>query len=180
METPKLLIGLTWGYTLLAKTIQKFEWVYERFGKNTKAPKIPNHAFVKYYENGNWWVQEAEAKGITKPQKWEESEYFGKDNYCFKKPKTDLTDAQLTAAIAYAKSKIDEPYNYMGLFEWVIKAISNKWVGKTGSSAQSSEYCSQFAEDTLNAAIPGLFPHPWEDCPANIYDNEDVLEFYIE
>jgi hypothetical protein len=173
----RAFIILTHGSTFIAKGIQIFSWIYEKFGKNTIAKEMYNHAVVVFKENGIWWYQEALSNGISKPLPFGNSSYYKEKNFVVKELIGAYTDEDYAKAITWGKSVIGVKYDFLGIVNWIGKTFTNSWHGVTGKAAEARLYCSEFAEDWFNMLIANIFPHPWEDSPMNIFDNNQVLKF---
>lgn len=174
----KTAILLTIGNNFIAKGIQFFEFIYEKFGKNTKSKKMYNHAVFCYVKNNNWWIQESLSDGASKPKLLIESKYWAKNNFVVKTLKASYSDEDLKRCIAWCESKGGTTkYDFLGIGAWIVKTFTNKWIGKTGEESEKRMYCSEFVEAACNILVPQSFESPWDDNPMNIYDNDKVLKF---
>lgn len=179
------LIGFSTGDSTLSKTIRKAQSIWVNLYQNKdEDKKIWNHVFMTVKRFGQIYVIEADLKvmkirgiykwkPITKMTKWELTEYArGKVEYCFKEPIKPWSKEELLQLSELAEKYEGRPYEKVNVgFHQVIKTITNKWIGKTGLSAEFAFICCELVGTMCHHVRNNWFP----DCA-----ELNVMELFLD
>ena len=121
-------------------------WISKAIKWFTKSEWSHAGVFIQIW--GEWYIIEAEKRGIQLT-KWEDpSKYDGgrttKKKLALLKPKRQYLVEEKKLANFVLPYAGTEPYDYIGLLVQAWFQLTGKWVGKTKEKAEKRMYCSEF------------------------------------
>jgi hypothetical protein len=184
------LIGFSTGDSTLSKTIRKAQSIWVNLYSNKDEGKpIMNHVFMTVKRFGKIYVIEADLKvvnvngkykwkPVVKMTKWEQTEYArGKVEYCFKEPIKPWSKEELLQLSELAEKYEGRPYEKVNVaFHQVIKTFTNRWIGKTGLTAELAFICCELVGTMCHNVRNYWFPNCAELNVMELYLDNDLKD----